>query len=46
MEAKAMSFLSPHPNILQIMDAFEDIDSCSIVLELYQPHTLLDYIAV
>ena len=45
MEAKAMSFLSPHPNILQIMDAFEDADSCSIVLELCQPHTLLDRIA-
>ena len=35
MEAKAMSFLSPHLNILQIMDSIEDADSYSIILELY-----------
>ncbi|RDX81142.1 Phosphoenolpyruvate carboxylase kinase 1, partial [Mucuna pruriens] len=45
MEAKAMTFLSPHPNILQIIDAFEDAEFSSIVVELCQPRTLFDRIA-
>ncbi|XP_061352269.1 phosphoenolpyruvate carboxylase kinase 1-like [Gastrolobium bilobum] len=43
-EPKYMTLLSPHPNILQIFDVFEDDDFLSIVLELCQPHTLLDRI--
>ncbi|KAK7337956.1 hypothetical protein VNO77_18550 [Canavalia gladiata] len=45
MESKVMTFLSPHPNILQIFDAFEDADFSSIVIELCQPFTLFDRIA-
>lgn len=43
-EPKFLSLLSPHPNILQIFDVFENDDFLSIVLELCQPHTLLDRI--
>lgn len=39
-----MSLLSPHPNILQIFDVFEDDDVLSMVIELCQPLTLLDRI--
>ncbi|KAJ1409340.1 Serine/threonine-protein kinase, active site [Sesbania bispinosa] len=39
-----MSLLSPHPNILQIFDVFENDDVLSIVLELCKPLTLLDRI--
>ncbi|KAK7285875.1 hypothetical protein RJT34_20659 [Clitoria ternatea] len=45
IEPKVMTFLSPHPNILQIIDAFDDSDFSSIVLELCHPSTLLDRIA-
>lgn len=41
-EPKFMSLLSPHPNILQIFDVFEDQDSLSIVMDLCQVHTLFD----
>lgn len=41
-EPKFMSLLSPHPNILQIFDVFEDQDSLSIVMDLCQAHTLFD----
>ncbi|XP_004495570.1 phosphoenolpyruvate carboxylase kinase 1-like [Cicer arietinum] len=43
-EPKFLSLLSPHPNILQIFDVFENDDFLSIVLELCQPLTLLDRI--
>ncbi|KAE9616087.1 hypothetical protein Lal_00017747 [Lupinus albus] len=44
-ESKFMTYLSPHPNILQISDVFEDNESLSIVSELCQPNfTLLDRI--
>ncbi|RDX68022.1 Phosphoenolpyruvate carboxylase kinase 1, partial [Mucuna pruriens] len=41
-EPKFMSLLSPHPNILQIIDFFEDDQFLSIVMDLCQPHTLFD----
>ena len=44
-ESKFMTFLSPHPNIVQIFGAFEDSDSLSIVAELCEPVTLFDRIA-
>ncbi|KAF7805235.1 phosphoenolpyruvate carboxylase kinase [Senna tora] len=43
-EPKYMALLSPHPNILQIFDVFDDDHSLSIVLHLCQPLTLLDRI--
>ncbi|XP_047156620.1 phosphoenolpyruvate carboxylase kinase 2-like [Vigna umbellata] len=43
-EPKFMTLLSPHPNILQIFNVFEDDDSLSIVMDLCQPHTLFDHI--
>ncbi|CAJ1961168.1 unnamed protein product [Sphenostylis stenocarpa] len=45
IEAKAMIFLSPHPNILKIIDAFQDGETSTIVLQLCQPRTLFDRIA-
>jgi len=45
VEAKAMTFLSPHPNILKIIDAFQDAHTSTIVLQLCQPRTLFDRIA-
>nr|KYP71837.1 Calcium-dependent protein kinase 20 [Cajanus cajan] len=42
VEPKAMTFLSPHPNILQIIDTFEDADTTTLVLELCQRRTLFD----
>ncbi|TKY61335.1 Phosphoenolpyruvate carboxylase kinase 2 [Spatholobus suberectus] len=45
IEAKAMTFLPPHPNILQIIDAFEDAEFSSIIVGLCQPRTLFDRIA-
>ncbi|BAT90536.1 hypothetical protein VIGAN_06179700 [Vigna angularis var. angularis] len=35
-----MTFLSPHPNIFKIIDAFQDAHTSTIVLQLYQPRTL------
>ncbi|KAK7278229.1 hypothetical protein RJT34_23255 [Clitoria ternatea] len=43
-EPKYMTLLSPHPNILQIFDVFEDDHSLSIVMDLCQPLTLFDRI--
>ncbi|KAK2637931.1 hypothetical protein Ddye_025726 [Dipteronia dyeriana] len=43
-EAKFMTLLSPHPNIVQVFDVFEDNESLSIVMELCQPVTLYDAI--
>ncbi|XP_027351021.1 phosphoenolpyruvate carboxylase kinase 1-like [Abrus precatorius] len=45
IESKVMTFLSPHPNILQIFDSFEDTHFSSIVVELCQPLTLFDRIS-
>ncbi|XP_061366383.1 phosphoenolpyruvate carboxylase kinase 1-like [Gastrolobium bilobum] len=45
IESKFMSFLSPHPNIVQVFDAFEDTDFLSIVIDLCEPLTLFDRIA-
>ncbi|XP_047167649.1 phosphoenolpyruvate carboxylase kinase 2-like [Vigna umbellata] len=39
-EPKFMTLLSPHPNILQIFDVFEDDNYLSIVMDLCQPHML------
>ncbi|KAK7258633.1 hypothetical protein RIF29_24214 [Crotalaria pallida] len=45
-ESTFLAYLSPHPNILQISDVFEDTDSLSIVTELCQPNfTLFDRIS-
>ncbi|XP_057440729.1 phosphoenolpyruvate carboxylase kinase 2-like [Lotus japonicus] len=41
-ESKFMTFLSPHPNILQIFETFEDADYLCMVLELCGPHALID----
>lgn len=43
-EPKLMTLVAPHPNIVQIVDAFEDDDSLSIVMELCDPMTLCDQI--
>ncbi|KAH7571849.1 hypothetical protein ACOSP7_014723 [Xanthoceras sorbifolium] len=43
-EAKFMTLLSPHPNIVQIFDVFEEDESLSIVMELCEPVTLYDEI--
>ncbi|KAI9185269.1 hypothetical protein LWI28_005767 [Acer negundo] len=43
-EAKFMTLLSPHPNIVQVFDVFEDDESLSIVMELCEPVTLYDAI--
>ncbi|BAT87919.1 hypothetical protein VIGAN_05134200 [Vigna angularis var. angularis] len=40
-----MTFLSPHPNILKIIDAFQDAHTSTIILQLCQPRTLFDRIA-
>ncbi|KAL9320415.1 hypothetical protein ACSQ67_012254 [Phaseolus vulgaris] len=45
VEAKAMTFLSPHPNILEIIDTFQDAQTSTIVLPLCQPRTLFEHIA-
>lgn len=43
-EPKLMTLLTPHPNIVQIFDAFEDDESLSIVMELCDSVTLYDKI--
>ncbi|XP_027364028.1 phosphoenolpyruvate carboxylase kinase 1 [Abrus precatorius] len=43
-EPKYLSLLSPHPNVLQIFDFFEDDHNLAIVVELCQPLTLFDRI--
>ncbi|KAJ1414646.1 Serine/threonine-protein kinase, active site [Sesbania bispinosa] len=44
-ESKFITYLSPHPNILQTFDAFEDADFSTIVFDLCDPLTLFDRIA-
>lgn len=39
-----MTLLSPHPNIVQIFDVFENDDALSMVMELCEPFTLYDKI--
>ncbi|CAI0464809.1 unnamed protein product [Linum tenue] len=41
-EPKIMLFLPPHPNILQIHDAFDSDDSLTLILDLCEPYTLYD----
>ncbi|CAK7341111.1 unnamed protein product [Dovyalis caffra] len=41
-EAKIMSLLSPHPNIVQIFDVYDTEDSLHMVLELCKQNTLYD----
>ncbi|KAJ6360008.1 hypothetical protein OIU77_004087 [Salix suchowensis] len=41
-EAKIMSILSPHPNIVQLFDVYDTEDSLDMVLELCQQSTLYD----
>ncbi|CAI0475614.1 unnamed protein product [Linum tenue] len=41
-EPKVMLFLPPHPNILQIHDAFDSDDSLTLILDLCEPYTLYD----
>ncbi|KAJ6974774.1 hypothetical protein D5086_024324 [Populus alba] len=41
-EAKIMSRLSPHPNIVQLFDVYDTEDSLDMVLELCQQSTLYD----
>lgn len=43
-EAKFMTLLSPHPNIVQIFDVYENEEFLSIVMELCEPVTLYDKI--
>lgn len=43
-EPKIMTLLSPHPNIVQLFDVFENEDSLSLVMELCEPFTLYDKI--
>lgn len=43
-EAKFMTLLSPHPNIVQIFDVYENDAFLSIVMELCEPVTLYDEI--
>ncbi|KAI4350110.1 hypothetical protein L6164_010627 [Bauhinia variegata] len=43
-ESKYMTLLSPHPNIVQIFDVFENEDFLSMVIELCEPITLFDRI--
>lgn len=44
-ESKFMTLLSPHPNLVQIFDAFEESHFSFLVLDLCQPITLFDTIA-
>ncbi|XP_065854373.1 phosphoenolpyruvate carboxylase kinase 2-like [Euphorbia lathyris] len=43
-EAKIMTILSPHPNIVQIHDVFDSDDSLTMVMELCEQYTLYDRI--
>ncbi|OAY44292.1 phosphoenolpyruvate carboxylase kinase 2 [Manihot esculenta] len=43
-EAKIMTILSPHPNIVQIHDIYETDDSLTMVMELCEQYTLYDRI--
>ncbi|KAJ6292020.1 hypothetical protein OIU76_024004 [Salix suchowensis] len=43
-EAKIMSLLSPHPNIVQIFDVYDTEDSLDMVLELCGQDTLYDHL--
>ncbi|CAN1233336.1 Phosphoenolpyruvate carboxylase kinase 1 [Linum perenne] len=43
-EPKIMFLLSPHPNIVQIHDAFDSDDSLTMVLDLCEPYTLYDLV--
>ncbi|KAF9660801.1 hypothetical protein SADUNF_Sadunf19G0035700 [Salix dunnii] len=43
-EAKIMSLLSPHPNIVQIFDVYDTEDSLDMVLELCEQNTLYDHL--
>ncbi|CAN0892859.1 Phosphoenolpyruvate carboxylase kinase 1 [Linum grandiflorum] len=43
-EPKIMHLLSPHPNIVQIHDAFDSDDSLTIVIDLCESYTLYDLV--
>ncbi|KAM7269590.1 hypothetical protein ACFE04_025087 [Oxalis oulophora] len=43
-EPKILSLLSPHPNITQFIDLYEDEDFLHLVMELCKPITLYDII--
>ncbi|XP_071723229.1 phosphoenolpyruvate carboxylase kinase 2 [Rutidosis leptorrhynchoides] len=43
-EPKILSLLSPHPNITQFFDLYEDADFLHMVIELCQPITLYDVV--
>ncbi|KAJ9180051.1 hypothetical protein P3X46_008344 [Hevea brasiliensis] len=43
-EAKIMTILSPHPNIVQIHDVYDTDDSLTMVMELCEQYTLYDRI--
>ncbi|KDP23706.1 hypothetical protein JCGZ_23539 [Jatropha curcas] len=43
-EAKIMTVLSPHPNIVQIHDVYDTDDSLTMVMELCEQYTLYDKI--
>ncbi|WCJ43801.1 Calcium-dependent protein kinase family protein [Euphorbia peplus] len=43
-EAKIMTILSPHPNIVQIHDVFDSDDTLTVVMELCEEYTLYDMI--
>lgn len=44
-ESKFTSFLSPHPNLVQIFDSFEDANFSFIILDLCESLTLFDRIS-